>query len=42
MQDYSNGNRHSRNTLFLVKKVVEKGYYGNESLGLAWDRMEVC
>ena len=22
---------------FLVKKGVKKGFYGNESLGLAWD-----
>ena len=29
--------------LFLwLKKVVKKGYYGNESLVLVWDCMEVC
>ena len=22
--------------------MVQKGYCGNESLSLAWDRMEVC
>ena len=27
---------------FWLKKVVKKGYYGNESLVLVWDRMEVC
>ena len=30
------------NTLYWLKKVVKKGYYGNESLGLAWDRVKVC
>ena len=28
--------------LFLVKKVVKTGYYGNEDLSLAWDRVKVC
>ena len=23
------------------KKVVKKGYYGNENFSLAWDRIEV-
>ena len=26
---------------FLVKKMVKKGYYKNESLSLAWDRKGV-
>ena len=26
----------------MVEKLVEKRYHRNESLGLAWDRMEVC
>ena len=26
---------------FLTKKLVKKGYCGNESLDLAWDRMKV-
>ena len=26
---------------FLTKKMVKKGYYENESLGLAWDRIKV-
>ena len=26
---------------FLMKKIVKKGYYGNEGLGLARDRAEV-
>ena len=26
---------------FLTKKVVKKGYCGNESLDVAWDRVEV-
>ena len=37
----SNSNLHSRNTLFWLKRRL-KGYCGNGSLGLAWDRMEVC
>ena len=41
VQDYSNSNLHSRNTLFWLKKVVKIGYCGNQSLGLAWDCMEV-
>ena len=28
--------------LFLVKKVVKKGYCRNEGLSLAWDWMKVC
>ena len=28
--------------LFWLKKVVKKGYCGNESLSLVWDRMKVC
>ena len=39
---HSDSNLHSHNTLFWLKKVVKKGYYGNESWGLAWDRVEVC
>ena len=27
---------------FQRKKMVKKGYYGNEGLGLAWDCIEVC
>ena len=27
---------------FLVKNRIKKGYYRNENLSLAWDRMEVC
>ena len=38
----SNSNFHSCNTHFWLKKVVKKGYYGNKSLGLAWDRVKVC
>ena len=25
---------------FLTKKMVKKGYYGNEGFGLAWDRLK--
>ena len=41
VQDCSNSNLHSCNTLLWLKKKAKKGYYNNESLGLAWDRMEV-
>ena len=44
VQDYSvelhsNSNLYSRNNVLFLgsKKVVKKGYYGNETLGLAWD-----
>ena len=37
----SNSNLHSRNPVFWLKRMVKKGYYGNESLGLAWDCVEV-
>ena len=39
MQDCSSF--HSRNTLFRLKNVVKKGYCKNESLGLAWDCINV-
>ena len=42
VQDYSNSNLHSLNTLFWLKEVIKKGCYGNESLGLAWHRIKVC
>ena len=33
--------KNSRNNSFLTEKMVKKGYYGNECLGLARDRIEV-
>ena len=41
VQDHSNSNLHIPDTLFWLKKVVKKGYYGNESLRLAWDRIKL-
>ena len=32
---------HSRNTLFWLKKIVKKGYCGNERFGLVRDRIDV-
>ena len=31
----------AESSFFNKKKMVKKGYCGNEGLGLAWDRMEV-
>ena len=42
VQDYTNSNLYSLNTLFWLKEVIKKGCYANESLGLAWDRIKVC
>lgn len=41
VKGYSNSNRHSHNTLFWLEKVIKKGNYVKESLGLAWDRVKL-
>ena len=42
VQDYSNPNLHSHNTIFSWKKMVKKdGYCRNEGFGLAWDHVDL-